>query len=377
MGQSPVVGSPQPTYRRRAPRKGCRIWVKELPVFLTLLMLCSCFLAIAIIFGMDDHVPDERCSDIESINQDEQRVCRPRRTGSVWLSRSWPNLTAFRYAVKDLPDTVSHTTHWGDSRYIFRKSHSAHNFTLSAGGSVNFTFRTDGRTVDAYLMTLEQFREFLRWSFWHSEWSSVKSTHDSTVYTAKEAGIYVAVVAVGSTSVEVVQNMTVTTAVYKVSSSTAKETCTDKCALKGVHSDEVVVLEYTGDRDSVYVDVLSGDGPGDRTAHSFCVAFSVLAAVLALAALIAFVFLIRAIRPHGDVVLAPGAFPPPTEFGTTTPAGATPGATPAGPTPGAPLQDSVTAPLLSDPVNSSATPCGELPSSSSMPYSAPQPPAYA
>ena len=337
-------------------------------MLVTLVALCLAAAAGAIVFGVRDARADVLCDGIDSINKGEQRVCRPPRTGDVRLSRAWPNLTAYRYAAAALPGTVPHTAHWARTTGLYPRECAALNFSLAAGGRANYTFRAEaGGAVRAYLMTAAQYRGFREKGAARSEWACERSAHGTTVYTAKQAGIYVAVVATRGSSVRVEQEVTVTTTQYRLSRATARETCAgpEQCAFWGVRSSEVVVLEYTGDRDSVHVDVLSGNGPRRRGDHFFLVVLALTAAVLGVFAAVAVVVVVRAYRPRQSTGAPSGAGAPSfrTEDGTT----------PLGATPDAPTPDGVTAPLLSSTVNS--TPAGDDPVSTL--YGTAPPPAYA
>lgn len=147
-GRSLEMGSPQPRRgRRRAPRPGLTGWKKELPVLVTLVVLCLAAAAGAVVFGVRDARSDALCDGIDSINRGEQRVCRPPRTGDVRLSRSWPNLTAYRYAAAALPDTVPHTAHWAQNTSLYPRECAALDFALAAGGRVNYTYRAEDGTT--------------------------------------------------------------------------------------------------------------------------------------------------------------------------------------------------------------------------------------
>lgn len=159
MDQSPETGAPQPQPqppcgRRAALQASWEGWVRELPIFVTLAVLFLGAVAAAVVFGVRDYRSDARCSDVQSVNRGEQRVCQPHRTGDVKLSPWWPNLTAYRYAVGALPETVQHTTHEAHNQTLSPYAFTASNFTLSAGGPVEFAFRTAGSDVaSAYLMS--------------------------------------------------------------------------------------------------------------------------------------------------------------------------------------------------------------------------------
>ena len=223
-------------------------------------------LCIGLSFTAVESKPDALCGGITSVNQGEQRVCRPSKTQNVKVSRSWDRLTAYRYDIKDLPETEMRTTHWDYREWVQRNDYKYFDFALLPGGSVDFTYYTIGRDmVDIYVMTLTQFNDFKKGKTFNFEWCNKSTSHTSHVFTAKEAGVYFIVVDGKYTWTKVYEFAEITTPAYKLSSSTAKETCEEDCKFKRVGNDEVVILEYLGSHAEAKVKVFSGKGPFQKS----------------------------------------------------------------------------------------------------------------
>lgn len=205
--------------------------------------------------GMEDTL----CNGIDSMNRGEQPICHPHKTQDVKVSKTYSDVTAYRYKIKQLPGTETRTTRWERQNHLYRHDSDSFRFILSTGSSVNITIQTINEThVDAYLMTHSQYEQFKLHRSRVSEWSTRNTSLVSTVFSAKEFGVHFVVVNAQYNRSQFVEEVIVTAPVYKVSNATAKETCTHDCKFKKVHKDEVVVLEYFGLFNSADVKVYSG-----------------------------------------------------------------------------------------------------------------------
>ena len=204
---------------------------------------------------------DALCGGIDSVNKGEQRMCMPPKTQDVKISSYWEDLTAYRYDIKNLPETEVRTSYFEENEWIYKYSYTYFNFGLLPGGFMNFTYQTAYENMmDIYLMTPAQYRDFKNEKPFDFEWGSKNTSHASHVFTAKEAGVYYIVVDAKHKSVKVLKKVDITTPAYKMSNSTAKEACGYSCTFKKVHNDEVVIIEYLGKRADVQVKVFSGKG---------------------------------------------------------------------------------------------------------------------
>ena len=223
--------------------------------------LCVCFGIGAILFGTLDPRVDALCNDIGDINREEQRICRPPKTQSVEVRNDWGDLKVYRYAVENLPETHTRTTHWDYNETVWNDEPRHFRFELSAGGTVNFTLvGKQGMVFDVFLMTREQYKEFESKGKTDSVWSNKTAAYSSVTYTAETAGLYYIVSSAPYGTLVVNQRMTITTSVYNVSETTATEVCTRLCTFKDVRHDEVVILDYTGRSKNVVTFVYSGKG---------------------------------------------------------------------------------------------------------------------
>lgn len=203
---------------------------------------------------------DALCNGIDSINRDEQRVFVPPKTQDVMISSSWNDLKAYRYDIKNLPETEVRTTCLKNMVWVYQ-NYRSFSFGLLPGGFVNFTYQIRNATVDIHLMTPTQYKNFKNKKPIESEWCSKNTSYVSHVFTAKEAGVYYIVVDAKYMRVSIItEKVNITTPAYKVSNDTAKEVCTMGCTFKKVHNNEIVILEYLGKDSDVYVNVWSGKG---------------------------------------------------------------------------------------------------------------------
>ena len=249
--------------------------------------LCICFGIAAILFGTVDSRVDALCNDIESINREEQRLCRPPKKQNVEIRNSWDNLMAYRYAVDDLPETYMRTTHWEYEETVWNDEPRQFRFELSAGGTVNYSCQgKNGMVFDVFLMTRAQHKEFESKGRTDSVWSNKTTADSSMSYTTSTADLYFIVSSAPYGTLGVNQSVKVTTSVYNVSKSTAKETCTIPCTFKDVQNDEVVILEYTGSSKSVVTFVYSGKGGFRDLRLVLIIVMSAMSAIFALSTII-------------------------------------------------------------------------------------------
>ena len=202
---------------------------------------------------------DAVCNEIESITRGEQRICQPRKTQDVKISKTITNMTAYRYNINGLPEIETRTTKIECQDSIYKFLHHDIRFTLFNGGTINITCHTVNETrADFFLMTSTQFEQFRLEKDKSSEWSKRNASFVSTVFTTKDSGVYYIIVDAQYERVSLDENVAITTSAYKVSNATAKETCTKDCRFKKVHKDEIVILEYLGFINSYDVKVYSG-----------------------------------------------------------------------------------------------------------------------
>ena len=231
-----------------------------------LLSLHFIALCIGLFFIAAESKSDALCGGITSINRWEQLMCTPPKTQDVRISRSLKDLTAYRYDIKNLPETTVRTSYLEETEWVSKHHYKYFNFGLLPGGFVKFTYRTAyGDIADFYLMTFNQYVNFANEKPIEFEWCNKSTTYASYVFTAKEAGVYYIVVDANYTSASVFEKVNITTPAYKLSEDTAKDVCKEDCIFKKVSNNETVILEYLGEYADVRVKVFSGKGPFQKS----------------------------------------------------------------------------------------------------------------
>lgn len=265
------------------------------------------------------------CGSITNLNSGEQRICQTTRTENVYLNIEATNVTAYRYATKDLPPTETRILHSSNSATAGPHEYLYFDFALSAGGTINFSYKFSysywSEKADLFLMTLAQFHAFRLHHETQSLFARVDVKSVDASYTVEQAGVYFLVVDNDHYRyVSVAQSTNITTSVFKVSNTTAAQVCSSNCTMKGVRSDEVVIVEYTGPYLFANATVHHGIKKLPRGCAIAFIVFSVAVALL-LAAFIA--ALVAVIKQCKEPKSAPVADPP----AETTTAG-TEGSTP-------------------------------------------------
>lgn len=213
-----------------------------------------------VIFALDGR-EDLVCNGVNSISSKEQRLCTPPKTQDVKVTWSVSYLRAYRYALDKLPASHVKTSRTKKSLAIKRESYRYSAFVLSVGGSINFTFSSvKDSSVNAYLMTLEQYNIFEHKGKSSYEWFKINTMHESTQYTARKATTYYIVFEALYDDASVVEDVNITTYLYNVSNNTATSMCPKSCTFKRVQSNEVIIAEYNGTLSSVGLVMNSGKG---------------------------------------------------------------------------------------------------------------------
>ena len=229
----------------------------------------------------DTHI----CGSIIDLNCGEQRICRTTKSEDLLFSTAATNVRAYRYTTKNMPPTETRIIQSSHKALARRKGYLYFDFALSAGGTVNFSYKFGydnlPEVADLYLMTPAQFDAFQRRHKTTSLWARTDVQSAEASYTAESAGVYFFVVDNDSdNNVHVKQSANITTSVFQVSDTTATQVCSHNCTLKRVHSDETVVVEYTGPR--LYVDAAVYQGTKTLPTGSLIgtIVLSLLAALL-------------------------------------------------------------------------------------------------
>ena len=235
-----------------------------LGIFLGILII-----AVVVVITTQGRV-DDVCDNVDNINKNEQRTCQTKKTEDVKLSEYKTGLMAYRYDTITLPSMDLRKRDITYNDYVPTRDHKYFDFALSAGGMVEFTYTVRGSSdeVTVYVMTPDQYDKFKSRRSKTCEWTSGKTNIAQHLFVAPRAGVYYIVVDNREFhSVRVDEKVKITTEVYKVSETTAKEYCNDKqrCKFKDVKKSETIIVEYKGAWDFADVQLFHGDGSFNKS----------------------------------------------------------------------------------------------------------------
>ena len=231
-------------------------------------------LILTIVFGS---WVDDVCDGIDNINVGEQRTCKPLKTENVKISESWEGITAYRYDNNNTPPTQMHTTNISYMERVRSYGWEYYDFALSANGSVSFTYTVanSSKTMDVHLMTLKQYEHFKdKESVGETLWSMRETMVARHNFTATVGGVYFIVINnLKYSGFYVQEDLNITTEVYLVDPTTAKEYCPDgeKYTFQNVEPTETIIVNYSGNNSYVNVVVHRGKGSFNKNIIVFIV----------------------------------------------------------------------------------------------------------
>lgn len=248
----------------------------------------ACLVIGLIMFLLTGARVENICDGITSINNNEQRTCKPPKTEDVKIPSMKRQVTAYRYDDSNLPPTERRTTRYTEHETVVWESWKYFDFALMKGGSVAFNYQiSSSRKAGIYLMNREQYIAFSKSGYaGNFIWGKTQTSYATHNETVDESGLYYIVVDnQGYSNVYVDEDVTISTDAYIVSKSTAKDFCSypDSCKFKKVAPTETVIVNYSGSSSYVNVEVHRGKGSFDKNATAplaFMIFFLLLFGIL-------------------------------------------------------------------------------------------------
>lgn len=241
-------------------RAGRTTSLASLMVFGTIFLLILIICAIVVPLSTADQEELEYCNDINSLSKQEQRVCTLDKTYTVKVTNGNSGTIAYRYKKTNKPQTIKRNRTFENFEEELRHNDFTYFSTEMYEGDYISLYYTSSRSVKFYFFDSNGLYFFKNRKIFTPLNKTTGTVFTHTMHATYHDVYYIGVDNTGSWTATVTENINITNTVYDVSTDTADDSCSDStCTFKDVTTSEMIIVDYTGNKDSVAVTVQYGE----------------------------------------------------------------------------------------------------------------------